>query len=348
MTAPLVSILMVARNAAPFIDAAILSARRQSVADIEIIVVDDESHDDTAAIAGRHADGDGRMRLLQGPGRGLSAVRNASLSAARGRFAAILDSDDILDPRHVEWLLACQAQHGAEICATNMIEFQEDGPAFTAHVFAQGRPWSQVRPIGPDEFVKRGMIGAPGVSLGYLKPLLDLNFLRSKGISYDERLRIGEDFDLVLRTMLAGGRFLFIPQTSYYYRKHAASTSHRLEHADLEGLLKAAQGYDVAMTSAVAGHLDARCDNLRGALRHLDTIAALKAGRFLQALRLLSRNREARRMTFASLREAMVKRIGGRAPARLGPKPVFLAQGETLPERLREMSQALPVAVPRP
>jgi len=338
MTLPLVSVLMVARNAAAFIDAAIASARDQSLADLEIVVVDDGSSDDTAAIAREHARQDPRVRLVEGPRRGLSAVRNASLDVARGRFAAILDSDDVLHPRHLEWLVTGRA--GAQICAANMIEFE--ARSLTPRLFAQGKPWSWPRLIGAGEFVEHGMIGGHKVSLGYLKPLFDMDFLNAHGLRYDERLRIGEDFDLVLRGLLSGAEYRFLPQATYYYRKHAASTSHRLARDDLEGLLHATGTYPA--TGDDARWLRARRENLEGALLHLDAVAAIKAGRPLRALALAAGHADARRLTAATLGEALAKRAG-----RLLSKSEVSASSPTGAEpvidRLRAMTEALHPAV---
>ncbi|WP_159981784.1 MULTISPECIES: glycosyltransferase family 2 protein [unclassified Novosphingobium] len=346
--APLVSVLMVARNSAAFIDAAILSAREQSLTDIEIVVVDDGSSDGTAQLARAHTATDSRVRLLEGPQKGLSAVRNASLQAARGRFAAILDSDDILHPRHLEWLMARRARVGVEISVTNMIEFQEEGSSLTTRPFAQGPMWNEARQIGAEEYVGRGMIGGKGALPGYLKPLFDISFLRANGLGYDERLRIGEDFDLVLRAMLGGARYLYLPQATYYYRRHSASTSHRLSRADLEGLLRAAQAYPCEADGALAVELLARRANLEGALLHLDTIAAIKAGKLVRALRLTAGNRDARHLTLSSLYEATAKRIGRLQPSRedgLAASPML---GEPLAERLRAITQGLQSAVLNP
>ena len=344
MTAPLVSILMVAHNAEQFINAAIRSARGQSLDDIEIVVVDDRSTDGTAAIIASHVNADRRVRLLHGPGKGLSAVRNLSLKEARGRYAAILDSDDIVHPRHLEGLLRTQAGQAAEICAANMIEFREGHGGFEASLFAKGRRWRQVRAITTAEFIDGGMIGASEVPLGYLKPLFDLDFLRAANIAYDERLRIGEDFDLVLRAMLAGGRFIYTPQTTYYYRKHGSSTSHRLQRSDVSGLLQVVQEYDLAPSSPLADHLQARRANLSGALLHLEAVAAIKAGRLIQAMRILFRSSEARSMTASSVREACIKRMlpGGLKRSHAEP----LAQDEALSDRLSQFSTALSPSVP--
>jgi succinoglycan biosynthesis protein ExoO len=343
MTVPLVSILMVARNAAAYIDAAILSAREQTMADIEIVVVDDGSTDDTTKRARAHADRDARVRVLAGPRKGLSAVRNVTLGAAKGRFASILDSDDVLHPRHVEWLVEAQARAGAEICATNMIEFHQNGPNLTTKIFAEDRIWRQKRQIGPEEFIDRGMIGGQGVSLGYLKPLFDLNFVRKTTLRYDENLRIGEDFDFVFRAIISGASYLYLPQPTYYYRRHETSTSHRLQRSDLEALLIATKAYPCIPGDPIASRLKARSNNLEAALAHIDVIAALKTGRLAHAFGLVAARRETWRLTVSSFREAMAKRIGLQAAN--ASRGTALAHDETPTDRLHAMTSALPFAV---
>lgn len=308
MNTPLVSILMVARNAAPFIEAAILSAREQTFSDLEVIVVDDGSSDDTAAIASLQAAQDPRVRVIAGPRKGLSAVRNASLAAARGRFALVLDSDDLLHPAHVQGLVDARADHGAHVLATNMVEFRQDGGVLHTRPFAQGALWRGARTVGVEEYLHLGRIGGEGPSLGYLKPLFDLDFLRAQGLGYDEGLRIGEDFDLVSRLLLAGARLRYLPQATYYYRKHDASTSHRLARSDVEGLLAAAQRYEGRVPGERAA-IAARCANLEATLLHLDAIAAIKGRRIFAALRIVAANAQARALTFAAVTEATSKRI---------------------------------------
>lgn len=315
MTAPLVSVLMVARNAASFIDAAILSVRKQTFTDVEFIVVDDGSSDATAQLARVHAAADDRVRVLDGPGKGLSVARNISLNAARGHFAAIVDSDDILDAHHLERLLADQSKDGAQVCATNMVEFEQHRDAIRTKAFAHGPKWQAAHNIGPAEFVRSGMIGTRSVSLGYLKPLFDLTFLRSHAIGYNESLRIGEDFDLVLRAMLAGARYRFLPQATYYYRRHPYSTSHRLASADLRGLLEATRAYD-AHDSLLRDLLRARMDNLEGARRQVEALDALRNGKLIEAIRLAAPHRDARNLLLASLKESVLKRLGLFDPVR--------------------------------
>jgi len=315
MTDPLVSILMVARNTAPFVDQALRSAREQTVRALEVVFVDDGSTDGTAQIAQRHADEDPRVRVLAGPQEGLSAVRNASLRAARAPLALVLDSDDMLHPRHCEVLMEDWRRHKAHVAGTNMLEFEVSGSQLETRPFARGPEWGAPRIISAAEYLRRGMVGGAGeLSLGYLKPLFDMAFLRRHSLVYDQRLRIGEDIDLVIRALLAGGQMRYLPQCTYHYRRHTASTSHRVTEADLQALLSATDGYRVLAADTVASVLAARRDNLQSALAHLDVISALKQRDYAGALRVVMRDPAARAMTVASITEALLKRIG-RQPA---------------------------------
>lgn len=335
---PLVSVLMVARNAARFIDTALCSVRVQTLRRIEIVVVDDGSIDDTARIVRDHARLDPRVRLLDGPRRGLSAVRNASLAAARARLVAILDADDLLHPRHLEWLLACQAASGAEICASNMISFAQSEDGVNAEPFAAEPRWRRGQRIGLEDFIRCGMIGTRGPSLGYLKPLFCKTFLLRHGIAYDERLRIGEDFDMVLRAMLAGARFEFVPKTTYFYRRHGQSISQRLTLDDVTGLIEATRGY-FRRAPGLSPLLQARLDNLEGSRRQLVALDALRAGHMLEAVRVAARHRHARRLVISSLRESCFKRLGLWGAAHAGG---HVRAGATLPaEHLLPLTRAL-------
>ncbi|MFL5818756.1 MAG: glycosyltransferase family 2 protein [Conexibacter sp.] len=98
MSTPLVSVCVPARDAERFLAEALASALAQDVA-LELLVCDDGSRDGTAAVAERFAARDSRVRVLrfERP-RGVVAARNALLAAARGRYVAWLDADDVLLP----------------------------------------------------------------------------------------------------------------------------------------------------------------------------------------------------------------------------------------------------------
>lgn len=307
-SAPLVSVLMVARNAGDFIHSALLSARVQTFREIEIVVVDDGSTDETRKIAALHAASDPRIRIVSGPRQGLAAVRNTSLAVARAPRVILLDSDDILHPRHVELLHQAALKSGAQIVASNMIAFTR-GEKCTATLFARGKEWQQERWINRTDFVRSGRLNSKEVSLGYLKPMIELEFLRASGIEYDPALRIGEDYDLVARAMAAGATYFFSPAPTYFYRRHAASTSYRLSRTDLISLLVACKSDADCDDGELSKAAAMRRRSLEIALAHLDAIEALKNRQLHKALAHLVRCSPAAGLLLRSMIEGLLRRL---------------------------------------
>jgi len=106
---PLVSIITPVYNAARWLPETLATVRAQTLTDWEHILVDDCSTDGSAAILEAAEAEDPRFRLLRAPrNAGPSAARNQALDAARGRFIAFLDADDLWNPeklaRSVEWM----------------------------------------------------------------------------------------------------------------------------------------------------------------------------------------------------------------------------------------------------
>ena len=101
---PTVSVVIPAYNSARFIAQTLGSVIAQSFADFEILVVDDGSTDDTAAIAGRVSP---RVNVIRQSNGGIAAARNTGLAAAGGDFVAFLDHDDIWHPQKLEAQIEC-------------------------------------------------------------------------------------------------------------------------------------------------------------------------------------------------------------------------------------------------
>ncbi|WP_156679494.1 glycosyltransferase family 2 protein [Sphingomonas profundi] len=108
---PRAAVIMPARNAAGTIVAALASARRQTVADVEIVVVDDGSTDMTAALVAAAAAADPRIRLIRQPHAGPIAARNRAIAASTADHVAPLDADDVWHPLYLaETIAALQRQ----------------------------------------------------------------------------------------------------------------------------------------------------------------------------------------------------------------------------------------------
>jgi glycosyltransferase involved in cell wall biosynthesis len=104
-----VSILIPAYNAASFLAKTIESSLQQTWPELEIIIVDDGSQDNTLAIAQTYAGP--TVRVVTQPNRGASAARNHAFSLATGDYIQYLDADDLLHPNKIKSQIDCLAQH---------------------------------------------------------------------------------------------------------------------------------------------------------------------------------------------------------------------------------------------
>ena len=118
---------MPAWNAARTLSRSIESVLAQTHRDLELLVVDDGSTDDTHALIERHASTDDRIRPIRQANAGVASARNAGIAAATGRYIAFLDSDDWWHPRKLELQVAQMRASGARVSYAAYQRVAEDG-----------------------------------------------------------------------------------------------------------------------------------------------------------------------------------------------------------------------------
>ncbi|MGH9387197.1 MAG: glycosyltransferase [Vicinamibacterales bacterium] len=111
---PLVSVVIAAFNAAAHIETSCRSVIGQTYPNLELIVVDDGSSDETADLVRRLAASDRRIKLVQQHNLGAAAARNRGIDEAAGEFIAPLDADDIWDPTKIEHQVRRMQECGPE------------------------------------------------------------------------------------------------------------------------------------------------------------------------------------------------------------------------------------------
>ena len=127
MAHPLVSVIMPAYNAAPFIEEAITSVLRQTMTEWELYVIDDGSTDDSLQIARRIAETDPRVHVLQNEvNMGVAKTRNRGLDLVCGKYVALLDSDDYWHPTMLEAMIARAEESSADLvyCSYELVDEQ--------------------------------------------------------------------------------------------------------------------------------------------------------------------------------------------------------------------------------
>jgi glycosyltransferase involved in cell wall biosynthesis/MoaA/NifB/PqqE/SkfB family radical SAM enzyme len=111
----LVTVIIPAHNAARTIGRTLDSVSAQTYRDLEIIVVDDGSTDQTPTIVRTHSRVDPRIRLIRQDNAGVAAARNRGVSEARGSFVAPVDADDLWEPTKIAKQMAMMHERGAKI-----------------------------------------------------------------------------------------------------------------------------------------------------------------------------------------------------------------------------------------
>ncbi|MBP6824560.1 MAG: glycosyltransferase [Acidobacteria bacterium] len=212
-TDPAVSIIIPAYNSAPFLAETLGSAFAQTYRDFEIIVINDGSTDNTDEVLAEFL---GRIIYIKQPNRGVMAARNAGLKAARGRYIALLDSDDLLMPRFLEALIGMlEADPALSVAYPNARYF--GWPKHDGKLHQDVFPVSE--PVTFDRALKREC---------YIFGLLVFRreVIEALG-GYDESLagQGAEDFELWLRMLQHGYRFKFTREVLALYRWRQDSLS---------------------------------------------------------------------------------------------------------------------------
>lgn len=115
MANPKVSFIVPVYNTQEFLPRCLDSLLGQTCPDIEIVVVNDGSPDDSAAIIGKYACEDSRVCVVEKSNGGLSSARNAGMDVARGDIIDFVDSDDYVEPNLAEFLVDAFAKEHPEI-----------------------------------------------------------------------------------------------------------------------------------------------------------------------------------------------------------------------------------------
>jgi len=233
-----ICVIVAAMNAQGTVARAVASALAEPEV-AEVVVIDDASSDATAEHARRADDGSGRLAVIRAPRNlGPAAARNLALARSKAPLVAVLDADDAILPGR----FAALADPGGDwdMSADNMMFVPEGRAAEFAGLtaFATG---GVAERMSFARFVAANISqpGRPRGELGFLKPVIRRAFLQSHGLIYDERLRLGEDFDLYARMLLAGARFRLVAACGYLAIERADSLSAKHAAADLAALVGA-------------------------------------------------------------------------------------------------------------
>ncbi len=310
-----VTVIIAAWRAAGTIGKAVASALAEPET-AEVVVVDDDSGDGEATLNAARAadDGTGRLSILaldrnSGPAR----ARNAAIRASTAPWIAVLDSDDFMEPGRFARLATLREQD-LDLIADDLLQTPDGQP------LSEGRPlWFEddKTPVDvPLELFFASCISNPKRKrreMGFLKPLMRRSFLEQHGLAYDEAMRLGEDFDLYSRALMAGAKMRLVPWAGYVSVMRRGSLSLRQKRADLVALLASK---DRLLASGKLSAAEARLLKMvkatsKGRLVWVDFMAAIKTGNVFRAAWVVLKDPSQTPYVLRSLRNMMVNKFRG-------------------------------------
>lgn len=209
---PRVSVILPCYNGEVYLREAVQSILDQTLADFELIVVDDGSTDGSPAILRNMAGGDARIRVVTQPNGGIVAALNAAIDHARGQYIARMDADDVSFPERLAFQASYLDRH-PDVVLVGGYAVGDRNPTPASTRTTGGRHASTDLSVFP-----------PRIAVS-MHPLIMMRAaaLRAMG-GYRSDYRHAEDYDLFIRAS-AHGRIENPPVDVLFYRRHEGAIS---------------------------------------------------------------------------------------------------------------------------
>lgn len=223
---PKVSIIIPAYNIAPYLERCLESVRCQTYKELQIIIIDDGSTDQTGLIADAFAERDKRFHVIHKENRGVSAARKTGLEQVDGEYIGFVDGDDYIEPEMYEKLVGLAVEYDADIahCGYQMV-FPDRVDMYhgTKQLKVQDT-YTGVKDLLEGTLIEPGLVNKI-----YRHKLFE-------DVKYDENIVINEDLLLNYFLFHRAEKAVFIDIPYYYYmvRKNSATTSDWNEHKLLD------------------------------------------------------------------------------------------------------------------
>lgn len=215
----LISIIVPIYNVEKYLNKCIESIVKQTYENIEIILIDDGSNDNSGIICDEYAKKDNRIIVVHKENGGVSSARNKGLKIAKGEWISFVDADDWIEQIFCQTLLNKVTQEQADIalCGYNRITDNqiEKINANNQEVF-----------LNSNEYLVKSLNPQTGFGFCHMK-LIKKEVLKS--ISFNERIEVGEDalFNIQLSTYIK--KAVFLKQPLYNYRINNQSVVKRYD-----------------------------------------------------------------------------------------------------------------------
>lgn len=221
MVMPVLSVVVPIYKVEQYLPRCVKSIQRQTLTDIEIILVDDGSPDNSPRMCDKYAKEDKRIRVIHKENGGLSSARNAGLAIAKGKYVGFVDADDSIESTMYEELLEVIQRENVDFVMADYTRVLSDGTSYlkTANI-REGRYGKKdlQTEIFPSLIMGNNIEYGPLLSVWHC--LYNTDFLQTNNIWFDEKVRWSEDN---IFSAIVG----YCADSFYYFKGHALYNYHQ-------------------------------------------------------------------------------------------------------------------------
>lgn len=226
---PKVSVIIPIYNTEKYLSRCMKSVLKQTLKDIEIILVDDESPDHAPEMCDKYAKADSRIKVIHKKNGGLGYARNSGMELATGEYVAFLDSDDYVDIKMYEALYCVAKEKQCDVVLSGYYFVDRDGNISDCKN-------SMAKTVYENDGVKKVLFGTLGAApedwadnilgMSVWRGIYSLNAIKKNEIQFpSEREYICEDAIFHIDFFAQAKRAAIIEEPMYYYCNNPESLS---------------------------------------------------------------------------------------------------------------------------
>lgn len=216
----MVSIIIPVRNAEQLISQCIDSIIKQSIADWELLLIDDGSTDNSLNIMTKYTQQDNRIKVFRQIWSGVSTARNKGLSVAKGKWITFVDADDWISPNYLANMIACC--EGTDL----VIGGYREHPSQKKYARAK-----ECKNLFVDEIDYSSPITLSIFYYPWAK-LYKSDIILQHNLSFSNKIRISEDSFFIMNYLAHCSKLTLTPYTDYFYRCGMGKSKYILDYND--------------------------------------------------------------------------------------------------------------------
>lgn len=215
----LISVVIPVYNVEKYLEKCLDSVTGQTYGNLEIILVDDGSTDNSGAICDRYAQKDSRVAVIHQKNGGLSKARNVGMDTATGKYISFIDSDDYVGSCYIETLYKALPEGGNGISVCDYLPVESDD----AEQIPGTGVWDMGNPIERLEKMYHPKIH--GMNFVATRKLFARSLFTENGILFPEG-RVHEDDATIPKLVYFAQRLNYTDAVMYFYRRNPNSIMH--------------------------------------------------------------------------------------------------------------------------